>query len=75
MTNQLKLRATQVTQATFDKLPALLTRFQFQWVTGLSDRDLSEMAKSSEIKTWKRNGGKYCKYYKSDAAKIGNFKL
>lgn len=74
---KLKLRSEAVTQAMFDRLPGLLTRQQFQLVTGLSDRDLDAMRKANppELKTWSRGQAGYHKYYKSDAARIGNFKL
>ena len=75
MTGSLKLREEPVTQEKFDRLPALLTRAQFQWVTGLSNQDLDAMRESGEIGKHKRRGGKYHKYFKTDAARIGNFTL
>lgn len=76
LTEKLKLRSEPVTQEMFSLLPALLTRQQFTLVTGLSDRDLDAMrnANPPELKTWRRGKG-YHKYYKTDAARIGNFKL
>lgn len=72
---RLKLRAVKVTQDMFDHLPGLLSRYQFQLVTGLSDRDLDAMRTSGEIKTRQRKAKGYHKYFKSDAARIANFKL
>lgn len=73
---KLRLRSQSVNQEMFNRLPALLTRFQFKLVTGLSDRDLDAMRTAGEISCYRRGGKKgYHKYYKSDAAKIGRFTL
>lgn len=78
----LKLRNEKVTQADFDKLPMLVSRFQFKFFSGLSDHDLDDLRESKQISAFcpsaLKNGHKkkkkgYNKYYKTDLAKICGF--
>ena len=75
MNSALQPRAEAVTQAVFDRLPALLTRAQFLLVTGLSRRDLEDMTATGEIVPWRGRQNGYRKWRKTDAAKICKFKL
>lgn len=59
-------------QEEFSKLPLLLSPAVFKEVTGLTDRDLRE---DKTIESYVRPGGKYRKFYKRQAARIGNFKM
>lgn len=74
---QLQLRSEPITQAMFDRLPGLLTRYQFKLVTGLSNEDMDALraAKPPELKVWQSKPRGYHKYYKSDAARIAGFRM
>ena len=70
----------EVTQAMFNKLPGLLTPAMMRLVTGLDDRGLEALIDAGTIRRLKlpvRKGCQrsYCKYYKTDAAKLTGFKL
>lgn len=75
MRDALKLRSDKVSQELFDRLPMLLSRYQFRFVTGLSDYQINELRKSGEIRAWKPDHAVYHKYYKSDAARLTGLKL
>lgn len=80
MPDQLKLQNEPVTQAMFDRMPALLTAFQVKLVTGFDDRELAEAVTSKRIGIYKRavaDGRKrsYNKYTKVSVAKVINYKI
>jgi hypothetical protein len=80
MANTLKLQAEPVTQAMFDRLPALLTAHQVKLVTGANDNDLADLVKEGKIEARKRPvraGCKkaYSKYTKVSVARWTGFKV
>lgn len=85
----LRQAAEPVTQERFARLPALLTRSEFQQITGVSDEMLKEKAitanhlsqeecailRGADLLPVYREHGGYAKYYKADAARIAGFKF
>lgn len=71
-----------MTQEQFDALPGLLTRRQFMIVTGLSELKLRAEVEAGLVRRWRPSRPtrtyykkSYARYYKTDAAHIGGFKL
>ena len=80
MHNALKLQAEPVTQAMFDRLPALLSAYQAKLVTGVNDNELAELVRTGTIEARKRpvRAGcqkAYSKYTKASVAKWCGFKF
>lgn len=80
MTAKLKLQTEPVTQAMFDRLPALLTAYQVKLVCGINDNELAALAKEGTIEARQRavrTGRKraYSKYTKVSVAKWTGFKV
>ena len=64
-----------MTAAEFARLPALVSRAEFQAWTGLSDEDLKAAVRSGEIQRYRVGNGHYHKYYKSDIGKMCGFTM
>lgn len=78
MPDYLKLQNEPVTQAMFDRMPALMTAFQTKLVTGFDDRELADAVAAKRIKIWRRpvaSGRKksYNKYTKMSVAQVTGF--
>ena len=68
-------RVTVCTQAEFDKLPALVSLQEFLDWTGYNRSDLSVEIRAGRIKTFLPPGRRKKKYYKSEIARLGGWKM
>ena len=68
-------RVTECTQANFDRLPALVSRAEFIEWTGYDRGLLAEEVAAGRIAVWKPKGHTKAKYYKSEIARLGNWKM
>lgn len=80
MPDQLKLQTEPVTQAMFDRLPALLTAWQVKLVTGISDNELADLSAAGVIEARRRpvRAGcqrAYAKYTKMSVGKYSGLKM
>jgi len=80
MPDTLKLQSEPVTQAMFDRLPALLTAYQVKLVTGYNDGELADAVADKRIAAVKRKpraGRKksYSKYTKISVGKLVGYTI
>lgn len=62
-----------MTQKLMDEMPALLSKKQFQAVTGLERRQIAHLVRMRLLRVWRPMAGGYAKYYKADAAKMAGY--
>lgn len=62
-----------LTEQNFQRLPALLSRSEFQHWTGLTDLHLDAAVKSGEVRFFKSKPNGYRKYFKWQVGRICGF--
>jgi len=70
-----KARVVKCTQEEFARLPGMVSRSEFMDWTGYSDNELSEEVKSGRIRVYLPEGKTKARYYKSEIARLGGWKL
>lgn len=70
-----RCRVTKCTQEAFDRLPALVSRAEFMDWTGYCESELREEVQAQRIRVYKPKGHAKARYYKSEVARLGGWKM
>lgn len=68
-------RVQKCTQGAFEMLPAMVSRQEFMDWTGYSASELHDEVAKERVKVYRPQGRSKARYYKSEIARLGNWKM